>query len=328
MIASCKAQEKFSPLKYRDFGKTGLKVSEVGFGAWAIGGNEHGNSYGPTDDKVSVDAIHRAIDLGCNFFDTADVYGWGHSEELLGKAIKGKRDHLIIATKVGSDFYQGAGFQTFTPDYVRYAFEKSLARLKTDYIDVYQLHNPPLRILKRPETFEVLQELKKEGKIRAWGVSIFDPIEGLTALKTAQPDSIQVSFNLFNIKPAEELFPRANEVGCAIVVREALANGFLTGKYEPNSTFEHGDIRHNWPKDYILARILATQRLKFLVRGNRSMPQSALRFVLQNQQVAVALAGAKSPEQVEENLKASEAIPLASEELREIHALQKKGFQK
>lgn len=328
MIASCKAQEKFAPLKYRDFGKTGLKVSEVGFGGWAIGGNEHGNSYGLTDDKVSVDAIHKALDMGCNFFDTADVYGWGRSEELLGKAIKGKRDHLIIATKVGSDFYQGAGFQTFTEDYVRYAFEKSLLRLKTDYIDVYQLHNPPLRLLNRPETFEVLQELKKEGKIRAWGVSIFDPVEGLTALKTGQPDSIQVSYNLFNIKPAEELFAKANQVGCAIVVREALANGFLTGKYEPNSTFENGDIRHNWPKDYILARILATQKLKFLARGNRTMPQSALRFVLQNEDVAVVLAGAKSPEQVEENLRASDAAILSAEELSQVAALQQAGFQK
>ena len=97
-----KLERYLEPVKYRDFGKTGLKVSEVGFGGWAIGGNEHGNSYGPTDDKVSIDAIHKAIDLGCNFFDTADVYGWGHSEELLGKAVKGKRDHLIIAPNKNS----------------------------------------------------------------------------------------------------------------------------------------------------------------------------------------------------------------------------------
>ncbi len=314
-------------MKYRDFGKTGLKVSEVGFGGWAIGGNEHGNSYGPTDDKASIDAIHKAIDLGCNFFDTADVYGWGHSEELLGKALKGKRDHLIIATKVGGDFYQGAGFQTFTADYIRFGFEKSLQRLKTDYIDVYQLHNPPLRILNKPETYEVLQELKKEGKIRAWGVSIFDPIEGLTALKIGQPDSIQVSFSLFNVKPGEELFPKSNEVGCAIVVREALANGFLTGKYEPGASFEHGDIRHNWPKDYILARTLATQKLKFIPKNTRTMTQSALRFVLHNEYVSVVIAGAKTVEQVEENLGASDAPALTSEELQEILTLQQKGFR-
>lgn len=315
-------------MKYRDFGKTGLKVSEVGFGGWAIGGNEHGNSYGPTDDKVSIDAIHKAIDLGCNFFDTADVYGWGHSEELLGKAIKGKRDHLIIATKVGSDFYQGTGFQTFTPDYIRYAFEKSLQRLRTDYIDVYQLHNPSLRILNKPETYEVLQDLKKEGKIRAWGVSIFDPIEGLTALKIGQPDSIQVSFNLFNIKPAEELFPKADSVGCAIIAREALANGFLTGKFEPNTKFESGDIRHNWPKDYLLARIFATQKLKFMARKHRSMTQSALKFALHNEHVAVVLSGAKTPEQIEENLGASDSPPLSAEELHEIETLREKGFNK
>jgi aryl-alcohol dehydrogenase-like predicted oxidoreductase len=315
-------------VKYRDFGKTGLKVSEIGFGSWAIGGNEHGNSYGPTDDKVSIDAIHKAIDLGCNFFDTADVYGWGHSEDLLGKALKGKRDRLIIATKVGGDFYQGAGYQTFTSDYIRFAFEKSLKRLKTDYIDVYQLHNPPLRILNKPETYEVLQELKKEGKIRAWGVSIFDPIEGLTALKIGQPDSIQVSFNLFNIKPAEELFPKANDVGCAIIVREALANGFLTGKYEPGAAFENGDIRHNWPKDYVLARTLATQKLKFMARNNRSMTQSALRYALLNELIAVVLVGAKTAEQIEENLRASEAPVFSPDELQDIAALQQNGFKK
>lgn len=315
-------------MKYRDFGKTGLKVSEVGFGGWAIGGNEHGNSYGVTDDKVSLDAIHKAIDFGCNFFDTADVYGWGHSEELLGRALKGKRDHLIIATKVGSDFYQGVGYQTFTADYVRYAFEKSLQRLKTDYIDVYQLHNPPLRILNRPETYDILRELKKEGKIRAWGVSIFDPIEGLTALKIGQPDSIQVSYNLFNIKPAEELFPKANEVGCAIVVREALSNGFLTGKYEPGAKFEAGDIRHNWPKDFMLARILATQRLKFIARKHRTMTQSALKFALHEENVAVVLCGAKTPEQIEENLGASDSPPFSKEELQEIDQLRKNGFKK
>src|SRR5258708_5348902 len=111
-------------MKYRDFGKTGLKVSEVGFGSWAIGGNQHGNSYGTTDDSVSAAAIQQAIESGCNFFDTADVYGRGHSEELLGKALKNRRDRLFIATKVGSDFYQGLGFQTFSPRYIRFALEK------------------------------------------------------------------------------------------------------------------------------------------------------------------------------------------------------------
>jgi myo-inositol catabolism protein IolS len=313
-------------MRYRDFGKTGLKVSEIGFGAWAIGGNEHGNSYGPTEDKASVEAIHKAVDGGCNFFDTADVYGWGHSEELLGKALRAKRDRLIIATKVGGDFYQGTGFQTFTDDYIRFALEKSLSRLKTDYIDVYQLHNPPLKLLNRPETYNTLKELKKEGKIRAWGVSIFDPVEALAALKVGQPDSIQLAYNLFNTKPAASLIPKAHAVGCAIIAREPLANGFLSGKFAAEVEFLDGDMRRGWPQDYVQARIFASQKLAFLARPGRSQTQAALQYLLKNPLVSTVIAGAKTAQQVGENLAASDSPTLTEEEMEQIRALQAKGF--
>ena len=136
-------------MKYREFGNSGIKVSEIGFGAWAIGGSEHGNSYGATEDKVSQEAIGRALELGCNFFDTADVYGFGHSEELLGKSLKSCRDKVVIATKVGGDFYRGAGRQNFSHEYIRFALDKSLERLRTDYIDVYQLHNLSMKLIER-----------------------------------------------------------------------------------------------------------------------------------------------------------------------------------
>jgi aryl-alcohol dehydrogenase-like predicted oxidoreductase len=314
-------------MKYREFGKTGLKVSEVGFGCWAIGGNEHGNSYGQTDDKVSIDAIQKAIELGCNFFDTADVYGWGHSEELLGKAVRAKRDHLIIATKVGGDFYQGIGYQTFTADYVRFALDKSLERLKTDYVDVYQLHNPSLKILNKPETYEVLKELKKEGKIRAWGVSIFDPIEGLAALKIGHPDSLQVAYNIFSTKPSEQLFPKANEQGCAIIGREPLANGFLTGKYLPDTNFEQGDIRNRWPRDYIAARVHAAKKVQTLLKSDvPTLVTAAIKYVLMNEHVSVVIPGAKTPAQVLENLAASDFRGLNKDELKALAELQGRGF--
>jgi aryl-alcohol dehydrogenase-like predicted oxidoreductase len=313
-------------MRYRDFGKTGLKVSEIGFGAWAIGGNEHGNSYGPTEDKASIEAIHKAVDGGCNFFDTADVYGWGHSEELLGKALRAKRDRLIIATKVGGDFYQGTGFQTFTDDYIRFALEKSLARLKTDYIDVYQLHNPPLKLLNRPETYNTVKELKKEGKIRAWGVSIFDPVEALAALKVGQPDSIQLAYNLFNTKPAASLIPKAHAVGCAIIAREPLANGFLSGKFAPEVEFLEGDMRRGWPQDYVQARIIAAQKLAFLTRPGRSQTQAALQYLLKNPLVSTVITGAKTAQQVGENLAASDLPTLTEEELAQIRVLQAQGF--
>ncbi len=315
-------------MKYRDFGNSGIKVSEVGFGGWGVGGNEHGHSYGATDDKASLDAINKAFELGCNFFDTADVYGFGHSETLLGKALKSKRDRVIIATKVGSDFYQGAGFQTFTGDYIRFALEKSLDRLKTDYVDIYQLHNPPVRLLKKDETYNCLQELKREGKIRAWGISILDPIEGLTALSVTQPDCIQIPVNIFNMRPAESLLPAAFSVGCAIIAREPLANGFLTGKFKDvvNPSFEDGDVRQSWPPDYVVARIEAAQRLEFLRKEKRTLTQAAIKFVLALKEVSVTIPGIKTAEQAEENLLASDMKPLTAAEMKEIETLAKRNF--
>src|SRR6266446_8208021 len=147
----------------RQLGRTELSVSEIGFGAWAIGGNAFGNSYGPTDDAESTRAIRRAFELGCSFFDTADVYGHGHSESLLGAALHDVRDQIIIATKAG-----GGG--DFTPAYLRMAVERSLERLRTDHIDLLQLHNPPMSLIAAPATYEPLEELKREGLIRFYGV--------------------------------------------------------------------------------------------------------------------------------------------------------------
>jgi len=321
------ATELLLKMKYREFGKTGLKVSEIGFGCWGIGGNEHGNSYGQTDDKKSIEAIHKAIELGCNFFDTADVYGRGHSESVLGRAIKSKRDHLIIATKVGGDFYQGQGFQTFTPEYIRFALDKSLERLNTDYVDVYQLHNPPLKQLNRHETYEVLRELKQEGKIRAWGVSIFDPLEGIAALKIGQPDSLQVAFNIFSTKPCEQLFPKSVEAGCAIIAREPLANGFLTGKYAPDALFETGDVRKDWPRDYIYARVSAARKVSDIFKPEiQSLTIAALKYALMNRDISVVLPGTKTAAQSIENISASDFRNLNRAELSALTEMQSRGF--
>ncbi len=313
-------------MKYRDFGNTGIKVSEIGFGCWPIGGNGHGNSYGPTTDKSSIDAVNKAIELGLNFFDTADVYGKGHSEELLGKALRGKRDRVVLATKVGADFYQGTGFQTFTPDYIKFALEKSLTRLNTDYIDVYQLHNPPMKLISKEETYATLRDLKKEGKIRAFGVSVFTPVEGITAINVGQPDCIQITYNIFSCRPEEQLLPRAFEVGCAIIAREPLANGFLTGKYDTAPKFAAGDFRKNWPIEYIQARSDAARKLAFLDRnGSQSLTQAALKYPLLDQAISTVIVGMKDPEMVEENLAATDSA-LTADEIKQIRALQAVGF--
>ncbi len=313
-------------MNYREFGKTGIRVSEIGFGAWGIGGNEHGNSYGSTDDKISIEAINRAFDLGCNYFDTADVYGRGHSEELIGKALKGKRDKVVIATKVGSDFYQGLGFKTFTPDYIRFALEKSLERLRTDYIDVYQLHNPPIKRLNDSSTYSTMQELKREGKIRAWGVSVFDPLESLAALKAGQPDSLQVAFNLFAARSYEKLFNQAHEAGCAIIAREVLSNGFLTGKYTEQCEFETGDIRSTWPRKFINARVLAANNIARVFAGKRSVLEVSLRYALDNKSISVVVIGMKTPEHASEDFAVSDLTPLSESESNLLGQLQSANF--
>lgn len=284
-------------------------MSEIGFGAWAIGGNEHGNSYGPTDDAESLSAIAAAFDSGCTFFDTADVYGFGHSEELLGQALKGKRSEVIIASKGGSDFYHQPPRLNFTGDYLQQAVESSLRRLQTDYLDLYQLHNPPFSVIESGRVFEPLEKLKTSGKIRFYGISIHEPQEGLLALKAGRPSVIQVVYNYLKRDASEELFPRALAENIGIIAREPLNNGFLTGKYTKDSIFPTGDIRHQWSSKYQSQLINRVQDfLNTTSRGPYSAAQSALRFVLAQPAVSVALVGCKTVDQTLENFKVSDLV--------------------
>lgn len=300
-------------MKYRKLGSTGLSVSEIGFGAWAIGGNQFGNSYGPTEPGESLRAIVAALDHGCNFFDTADVYGHGYSEELLGQALKGRRNEVIIATKGGSDFYHQPPRLNFTESHLFFAVEQSLKRLSTDYIDLYQLHNPPFSVIESGRLFEPLEKLKAQGKIRFYGISIHEPQEGLLAMKTGHPATIQVIYNYLRRDAAEELFPRAVAQGVGIIAREPLANGFLTGKYTKDSVFPIGDIRHQWPLKYQTQLI---NRVQEFTKTTASSPfthaQTALRFVLAQPAVSVVIPGCKTSEQAEENFKTSDlAFPVS-----------------
>ena len=313
-------------MKYRTLGKTGLKVSEVGFGAWAIGGNAYGNSYGPTDDNVSLATIERAFGLGCNFYDTADVYGQGRSEELLGQALKEHRNEVFFATKVGGDFYHDPPRMNFNPDYLEFASAKSCERLQTDYIDLYQLHNPPIQLLNSGKIFEGLQKLKDSGRIRHYGISIHDPQQGLLAMKHGQPEAIQVVFNILRQEAKNQLFQAAREQNVAIIAREPLSNGFLSGKFTIDSTFPSGDIRSNFPRNYQVGLIRAAQQLKLLQSKNRTLAQASIRFVLDHKDVSTVIPGAKTPEQAQENIKASDLPPLTGEELLRIKFLREKGF--
>jgi aryl-alcohol dehydrogenase-like predicted oxidoreductase len=308
-------------MRYRKLGRTGLEVSEVGFGAWAIGGNAHGNSYGPTDDNISIAAVKRARELGCTFFDTADVYGWGHSEEILGEALEGHRDDVFIGTKVGGDFYHGGVRMNFDPGYLAFALDRSLKRLGTDHIDLYQLHNPPAETMGDPATYEALDSLKAENKILHYGVSIHEPYEGLLCIEAGKPETLQVPFSVLRQEWVDELFADARKANIGIIAREPLGNGFLAGKIPAGAQFPNGDIRHHWPPQMVAARASLASRLTFLKGKDRTLAQAALRFVLAYPEVSTTIPGCKTPAQVEEDLHASDAPPLSVADLAKLREL-------
>jgi aryl-alcohol dehydrogenase-like predicted oxidoreductase len=316
----------------RTLGRTGLAVSEIGFGGWAIGGNAYGNSYGPTDDAEAKRAVRRAYELGCNFFDTADVYGHGHSETLIGEALSDVRDQVIIATKVGGNFYnrdvhplfrervsQTMGRPlddieadavlpvthdaNFTPAYLRFAVERSLDRLGTDYVDLLQLHNPSMTVIATMETYEVLEELKRDGRIRFYGVSVHPPEEGIAAINVTMPDTVQIVYNLARREAEDAFLPAARAASVGVIAREPLANGFLAGRYAPDSTWERGDIRGRMPRPYVAQITALGQRVKELAdKSGLTAAQLALKFVLDQSDIAVAIVGMKTVQQVDENL--------------------------
>ncbi len=310
-------------MKFRKLGKTDLLVSEIGFGAWAISGR----GYGPTDDKESIRALHRTLDLGVNFIDTADIYGDGHSEELIGRVLKERGDKkTIIATKFGWDFYRdGVVKSNLKRNYVSFALEKSLKRLGRDYIDIYQIHNSKPADIEKYNVYETLDELKKEGKIRFYGVSAFYTEDGISAIKTGKPDTIQVIYNILDQGAEEELFPLALENNIGIIAREPFAGGLLTGKYNEDSKFPKTDHRHGWSRKFLEDGARKVGRLKFLEKECRTLIQAALRFSLSHKAVSVVIPGAKTVKQVEENISAADA-QLSFEELERIKGLYRSDF--
>lgn len=307
-------------MKFRKLGRTQVPVSEVGFGCWAIGGT----SYGPTDDKQSLAALQAAWAGGVNFFDTADTYGHGHSEELLAEFLKGvPRDKAFVATKAGWDFYHGGSKKNFDPDYIRFAVEESLKRLCLDFVDLCQLHNPSLEKIKDGGAVSALDDMRKKGKIRFIGISVHSEEEAFAAMEDPRVDTLQLVFNLTDQRMAEKVFHEAKAKEVGIIVREPLACGLLTGKYKPGHKFVKTDHRNRWTAEKLeleseklekLKAILATQRL--------TLTRAALEYVLDFDAVSTVIPGAKTPEQVEENILASNDPKLRIEEsyhLREIY---------
>ena len=295
-------------MKYRQLGKTGIYVSEIGFGAWAIGGinDLFGVPVGwdGVNDRESEKTIRAALDLGVNLFDTADVYGAGHSEELLGKILKGKE--CVLATKVGNARTENGAIKNFSETYIREQIEKSLRRLNRDCIDLYQLHNPPPEVWNKDEVFLFLEKLKKEGKIRASGVSISTMEEGVHLIQQKKVDVLQVIFNVLNQKPSTALFPLAKRKRIGILARVPLASGMLTGKFDRAHQFSSDDNRKNYLTGKRFQEALdEVDRLKEIIRDTGlTMEQVAIAFILQHE--VVPIPGAKTESQVKRNISATE----------------------
>jgi aryl-alcohol dehydrogenase-like predicted oxidoreductase len=306
---------------YRRLGRTGLMVSEIGFGGLAIGGVR----WGDVRDEESLAALQRAFDLGVNFFDTADIYGRGHSEELIAQALGEVRSEVLIATKGGLTAHSSALFSRpdYSSGYLRSAIDRSLERLRTDYIDLYQLHNPPQKLAKEDEPWDELAALQREGKIRYFGVSVRTPNDALAYLRADAEapgrcgDTLQVAYNLLDQEAAHKgVFVQAHRQDMGVIARVPLASGLLTGKYSADHYFPPEDFRADWPRERLAETVQRVDDLRFLVREDRSMAQTAIAFVLSQEAVSTVITGAKTAAQVEENAAASAFAPLAEADLR------------
>jgi aryl-alcohol dehydrogenase-like predicted oxidoreductase len=310
-------------MEYRMLGRTGLRVSDVGFGAMTIGGE----AFGPADDAESLRALHHALDLGMNFIDTADAYGRGHSEELIAQVLKTRRKEVVLATKGGNQFAVRQGLRNFDPDYIAGALEQSLKRLQIDTIDLYQLHNPPAEVMRRGEIFELMDRVKRQGKIRFYGVSLETDDDGLVAIETGKPDTLQVVYNILHQDPEDELFALALKRNVGIIARVPLERGVLAGKFPSPDAFAKGDFRARMFSAQALAPLnAALDKLGFLVKGNVSnLAQAALAFVLSHPAVSAVIPGIRTTKQVDDNAAAS-GKRLAAEDLARLRQLYQSDF--
>ncbi|VAX26957.1 Aldo/keto reductase [hydrothermal vent metagenome] len=313
-------------MQYTQLGTRGPIVSTVGFGAWAIGGM----NWGKTDDEVSLNALRKAVDEGVTLIDTADVYGFGHSEELISKLIKERgKDNIIIATKAGNDFYNasekddsgyGAIKQTYTKEYIIFAAEQSLKRLGVEALDILQLHSPNLDKLEKDEPWEALEQLKKDGKILHAGFSIqsFKETEHAHLLDIHHDliDSIQVRYNLLEREAEKVLFPKAQKYGIGVIVRIPLLFGFLTGKFTRETKFIEEDHRSmNLSKKKLENYFTQLEKIQPLLDEfpDQSMAQVSLRFCITPPACNTVIPGAKTDKQVIENCSASDLGPIPQE---------------
>ena len=290
----------------------------------------HAGHFGPMKDSESLEAIETALELGVNFIDTSDAYGAGYGETLLGNAFKGNRDKIVIATKGGNVMVgPNRGKRIFEPDYISRVMDESLRRLQTDYIDLYQLHNPTVEVIERGAVWEVLEHAKKAGKIRHYGVSINSMEEGTAAVKDGRAETIQVEYNLLAQEPAETFFPAAQQANIGVIARVPLKRGILTGKLKQSDEqrFQGEDVRARSFKGEAFAQELAkAEQLKFLAHGPvQSLGQAAIAFCIAHPAVSVVIPGARNAEQMRENASAAD-IEIPAADLDKISDLWRRNF--
>ncbi len=288
-------------VKTRSLGQTGIRVSELGFGTWGLSGT----SYGPVDDDESVAALQKAVDLGITFFDTADLYGDGHSEEIVGRTLRPHRDKVAIATKGGSLPHTGFYMpQDFSPAYLRSALEKSLQRLNTEYVDLYQLHSPAIDGLNWDQIFSCLQDFRDEGKIKAFGVSVRGPKDAVWLVQNYPVQVIQANFNLIDHRVIETgLLELARSKSVGIIARTPLCFGFLSGTVDENTEFAESDHRKLWPKEQIRRWVQAVNLFQPIYESkNQTAVDLALRFCLSFDAISTVIPGMITTTEVEDNV--------------------------
>jgi aryl-alcohol dehydrogenase-like predicted oxidoreductase len=311
-------------MEYRAFGRTGWQVAAISFGAWAIGG-----SWGDVEDSESLAALHRCLDLGINFFDTADVYGDGRSEQLLARLRAERSEPFHVVTKAGRrlDPHVASGYNR---ENLNAFVERSLKNLKTDCLELVQLHCPPTEVYYMPETIGVLDDLMQAGKIQYYGVSVEKVEEALKAIEYPNVQSVQIIFNIFRQRPAELLFQEAKRRKVGILARVPLASGLLTGKMKTNTAFAADDHR-NFNRygeafdrgetfagvDYETG-LQAVEEMRSLVPEGYTMAQFALKWILMFDAVSCAIPGAKRPSQVDDNAAAADMLPLPEETMQRV----------
>lgn len=312
---------------YRELGRTGWKVSSISFGAWAIGG-----TWGTVDDKDSIAALHTALDHGVNFFDTADVYGDGHSEKLLAKLRKERSEPFYVATKFGrrADPHVAA---SYTRENITLYVERSLQNLETESLDLLQIHCPPTQVFYMPEVFGILDDLTQAGKIKHYGASVEKVEEALKAIEYSNVKTIQIVFNIFRQRPSGLFFSEAIRRKIGILARLPLSSGMLSGKLNSATQFDSTDHRAFNRQGAAFDRgetfsgldyetgLKAVESLRSLVPNGMTMAEFALAWILMFPAVTCAIPGAKRPDQVIQNVRAADLPPLSKKTMSAVEVL-------